>query len=82
MQPYFRSLGFLCPQRKDEADFVVEVTTDQGKLYVAPGSEEEVLIFLIHGHLRVTANVDLAATCAARFWHLSFSQLTASPLHE
>ena len=42
MQPYFRSLGFECPQRKDEADFIVEVTTDQGKLYVVPGGEEEV----------------------------------------
>jgi ABC-type multidrug transport system ATPase subunit len=33
VQPYFRSIGYKCPPRKDEADFVVEVSTDQGSLY-------------------------------------------------
>eukprot|EP00611_Tribonema_gayanum_P003869 TRINITY_DN130_c1_g1_i1.p1 TRINITY_DN130_c1_g1~~TRINITY_DN130_c1_g1_i1.p1 ORF type:complete len:1263 (+),score=431.44 TRINITY_DN130_c1_g1_i1:191-3979(+) len=39
--PYFRSIGYECPQRKDEADFVVEVTTDQGADYMVKGLEEE-----------------------------------------
>ncbi|KAG5183352.1 ABC-2 type transporter-domain-containing protein [Tribonema minus] len=39
--PYFRSIGYECPQRKDEADFVVEVTTDQGADYLVKGLEEE-----------------------------------------
>ncbi|KAG5191975.1 ABC-2 type transporter-domain-containing protein [Tribonema minus] len=31
--PYFESIGFKCPPRKDEADFVVEVTAENGTLY-------------------------------------------------
>ncbi|CAM9753538.1 unnamed protein product [Chrysoparadoxa australica] len=38
--PYFESIGFRCPERKDEADFVVEIPTDQGADYIIPGFED------------------------------------------
>ncbi|CAN0245089.1 unnamed protein product, partial [Scytosiphon promiscuus] len=31
--PYFNSLGITCPARKDEADWLVELTGDPGKAY-------------------------------------------------
>ena len=30
--PFFESLGFKCPERKDHASFLQEVTTPKGKL--------------------------------------------------
>ena len=33
--PFFEKLGFICPERKDHASFLQEVTTAKGK---PPGS--------------------------------------------
>ncbi len=30
--PFFESMGFRCPERKDHASFLQEVTTPKGKL--------------------------------------------------
>ena len=47
--PFFESLGFRCPKRKDHASFLQEVTTPKGRL---PDSSK-----LSLGCLRLTRNV-------------------------
>mmetsp|Transcript_33421 Transcript_33421/g.76369 ORF Transcript_33421/g.76369 Transcript_33421/m.76369 type:complete len:1390 (-) Transcript_33421:90-4259(-) len=37
--PYFESLGFRCPPRKDIADYLQEVTTKDGGQYLMPAEE-------------------------------------------
>eukprot|EP00953_Heterococcus_sp_UTEX-ZZ885_P001772 1476-Heterococcus_DN1.PRE.4 len=34
VQPYFRSIGYKCQPRKDEADFVVEGVDEEGLLVI------------------------------------------------
>lgn len=37
--PFFASMGFYCPPRKDVADYLQEVTTDEGNMYLMPEGE-------------------------------------------
>ena len=39
--PFFESLGFRCPERKDHASFLQEVTTPKGKPRNIPGTLEQ-----------------------------------------
>ena len=74
--PFFESMGFRCPERKDHASFLQEVTTPKGKLPSIfarlPVPSLPVVITLFHtlGPQALTCPYVHIHACACAYTHM------------